>query len=189
MLRSVRWSFLVVCLCVLVLEGNAAHAQKLTGTLTGTVTDNTNAAVSGATVTATNTSTSKIFKATTDAQGSYTIPELPDATYNVMFSSPNFKEFTAKGAVIHVATTTTIDAQLQIGAVTEAVTVQANALQVQTDDAALGETVDGTQVKELPLNGRNFVQLTQLQPGVSAANNFQNTGKGLNGGVDMSVGG
>jgi hypothetical protein len=73
--------------------------------------------------------------------------------------------------------------------VSESVTVQANAIQVQTDSAALGQIVDGTQVKELPLNGRNFVQLTQLQPGVSAANGFQNTGKGLNGGVDMSING
>ena len=60
---------------------------------------------------------------------------------------------------------------------------------MQTDSAALGAVVDSTQVKELPLNGRNFVELTQLQPGVSAANNFVNTGKGLNGGVDMSING
>ncbi|RZU39924.1 TonB-dependent receptor [Edaphobacter modestus] len=189
MKRSAGWSLLVALIMALVLESVSAHAQKLTGTLSGTVTDSSGAAVPGATVTVVNTATSKTFTATTDAHGNYTFAELPDSTYNVKIVSPNFKEFTAQGAVVHVATTTTVDTHLQVGSVTEAITVQANALQVQTDSAALGETIDGTQVKELPLNGRNFVQLTQLQPGVSAANNFQNTGKGLNGGVDMSVNG
>jgi hypothetical protein len=189
MKRSAGWSLLVAFVMALILGPCTAHAQKLTGILSGTVTDSSGAAVPGATVTVVNTATSKTFTATTDAQGNYTFAELPDSTYNVKVVSANFKEFTAQGAVVHVATTTTVDAHLQVGSVTEAITVQANALQVQTDSAALGETVDGTQVKELPLNGRNFVQLTQLQPGVSAANNFQNTGKGLNGGVDMSVNG
>src|SRR5947209_1362999 len=188
MKRQGMWSVFGLA-AVLLLSSLATYAQKLTGTITGTVTDTSGAAVPGASVIATNTATAKVYNSKTDAQGNYTIVELPDSTYNVKITSQNFKEFTAINAVVHVATTTTVDAQLQVGNVTEAITVQANALQVQTDDAALGATVDGTQVKELPLNGRNFVQLTQLQPGVSAANNFQNTGKGLNGGVDMSVNG
>ena len=189
MKRSAGWWLLVASIMALSFGPVSAHAQKLTGTLSGTVTDSSGAAVPGATVTVVNTATSKAFTATTDSQGSYTIAELPDSTYYVKIVSANFKEVTVQGAVVHVATTTTVDAHLQVGSVTEAITVQANPLQVQTDSAALGETIDGTQVKELPLNGRNFVQLTQLQPGVSAANNFQNTGKGLNGGVDMSVNG
>jgi Carboxypeptidase regulatory-like domain len=189
MKRSAGWSLLIALITALSLEPLSAHAQKLTGTISGTVTDSSGAAVSGATITATNTTTSKAFNAKTDARGNYTVAELPDSIYDVNISAANFKEFRVQRAVVHVDTTTTIDAQLQVGSVAETVTVQANALQVQTDSAALGATVDGTQVKELPLNGRNFVQLTQLQPGVSAANGFQNTGKGLNGGVDMSVNG
>src|SRR5579871_2919067 len=184
-----NWSLLAALLTVFLLGSNSAHAQKITGTLSGTVTDASGAAVPGALITVTNTATSQTFNATTDSHGNYTLAELPDSVYDVKVSATNFKEFRAQGAVVHVATTTTVDAQLQLGSVTETITVQANALQVQTDSAALGATVDGTQVKELPLNGRNFVQLTQLQPGVSAANGFQNTGKGLNGGVDMSVNG
>ncbi|HET7207125.1 MAG TPA: hypothetical protein VFI95_11175, partial [Terriglobales bacterium] len=68
-------------------------------------------------------------------------------------------------------------------------TVEANAITVQTDSAQLGEVVMGSQVRELPLNGRNFVELTQLQPGVSAARTFDAVGKGLRGGVDMGVNG
>src|SRR6202046_5607951 len=184
-----NWSLSAALITVLLLGLNSAYAQKLTGTISGSVTDASGAAVPGALVTVTNTATSQTFNATTDSHGDYTSPELPDSVYDVKISATNFKEFRAQRAIVHVATTTTVDAQLQVGSVAETVTIQANALQVQTDSAALGATVDGTQVKELPLNGRNFVQLTQLQPGVSAANGFQNTGKGLNGGVDMSVNG
>ena len=67
--------------------------------------------------------------------------------------------------------------------------VNANAVQVQTDSAALGEVVNGEQVQELPLNGRNFVALTLLQPGVSAAEGFDTKYKGLLSGVDFSVNG
>jgi len=183
------WSLLAALIAFVLLGSLSAHAQKLTGTISGTVTDSSGAGVSSATITATNTATSETFRAKTDTRGNYTVAELPDSIYDVSISAANFKEFRVQRAIVHVATTTTVDAQLQIGGVAETVTVQANALQVQTDSAALGATVDGTQVKELPLNGRNFVQLTQLQPGVSAANGFQNTGKGLNGGVDMSVNG
>src|SRR5262249_24064585 len=72
---------------------------------------------------------------------------------------------------------------------TEQMEVNANAIQVETSSAALGEVIDGTQVSELPLNGRSFVQLTQLAPGVSGANNFDSKNKGLQGGVDFSVNG
>ncbi|MGC1293790.1 MAG: hypothetical protein WA869_02005, partial [Alloacidobacterium sp.] len=121
--------------------------------------------------------------------GGYTVAELPESTYQVEVKATGFQDSITKGAVVHVATTTNVNALIQLGSVSQSVTVQANAIQVQTDSAALGAVVDSSQVKELPLNGRNFVELTQLQPGVSAANNFVNTGKGLNGGVDMSING
>ena len=82
-----------------------------------------------------------------------------------------------------------VDAKLDIGSVTEKVTVEADAVEVQTSSAAVGEVVTGTQVRELPLNGENFVGLTQLSPGVNAANSFNGAIKGLAGGVDFSVNG
>ena len=149
---------------------NPAYAQKITGAISGTVTDTSGAAVPSAPVIVTNTATGKVYTVDTDTQGSYTVAELPESTYQVDVKAPNFKESVTKNVVVHVATTTNVNAQLELGSVSESVTVQANAIQVQTDSAALGEIVDGRQVKELPLNGRNFVELTQLQPGVSAAN-------------------
>ncbi len=113
----------------------------------------------------------------------------PIGTYQVEINAPNFQPFVTKNVQVTVATTTNVNAQLQVGGSTQTVVVQESNVQVQTDNAALGSVINGTQVKELPLNGRNFVELTQLSPGVSAANGFVTQGKGLNGGVDMSVNG
>jgi hypothetical protein len=88
-----------------------------------------------------------------------------------------------------VSSVSRLDARLQAGGATEIVTVEANAIQVQTTSAAVGEVVSPEQVSELPLNGSNFVELTQIQPGVSAMNNFSTVNKGLLGGVDFSVNG
>ena len=188
-MKRSRVFLVLIALAAAILSWHPAHAQKITGAITGTVTDSSGAAVSGATVTITNTATNKIYNVTTDSQGGYTVPELPESTYQVEVKGTGFQNSITKGVVVHVATTTNVNAQLQLGSVSQSVTVEANAIQVQTDSAALGAVVDSRQVKELPLNGRNFVELTQLQPGVSAANNFVNTGKGLNGGVDMSING
>ena len=167
----------------------AMHAQQYSGTITGTVTDASGAAVADATVTVVNNATNATSKATTSNSGVYTVPQLPVGTYTVNVQKQGFKEFVATIAEVHVSSVTTVDAKLQIGAVTEKVTVQADAVEVQTSTAAVGEIVSGTQVRELPLNGENFVQLTQLSPGVSAANTFDGVDKGLAGGVDFSVNG
>jgi hypothetical protein len=188
-MRRSRVLLVLTTIAAAFLLWHPTYAQKITGSISGTVTDASSAAVPGATVTVTNTATNKVYTVTTDAQGGYTVAELPESTYQVEVKATGFQDYVAKGAVVHVATTTNINAQLQLGGVSQTITVQANAIQVQTDTAALGAVVDSTQVRELPLNGRNFVELTQLQPGVSAANNFVNTGKGLNGGVDMSING
>ncbi len=87
-------------------------------------------------------------------------------TYEVHVTAGNFKEFVSTGVEVHVSTTTEVNATLQVGAISEKVTVQANDVQVQTVSAEVGEVIDGTQVRELPLNGENFVGLTQLSPGV-----------------------
>ena len=125
---------------------------------------------------------------TTNAQGEYVAPELAVGTYNVTVKAPNFKESVQQCRPAHIQTQT-FNIQLQVGSTSEQVTVAASEVQVQTDNAALGEVVTGEQVRELPLNGRSFVQLTQLQPGVSAADNFSANNKGLLAGVDFSVNG
>src|SRR5579862_4958118 len=187
-LRFGNWALLTVLGMLLSLP-LAAHAQTYFGAIAGNVTDSTGAAVPGAKVTVTNVGTNSTMTATTTGHGSYSIPQLAIGTYEVHVTATNFKEFISTGVDVHVSTTTEVNATLEVGAMTERVTVQANEVQVQTTSAEVGEIIDGTQVRELPLNGENFVGLTQLSPGVNAAASYDGTGKGLSGGVNFSVNG
>src|SRR5262249_10566780 len=132
-MRRSRVFLVLFALAAALLSWHPAQAQKITGTITGTVTDTSGAAVPGATVTINNTATNKVQTATTDAQGGYTFAELPESTYQVEVKANGFQDYIAKGAVVHVATTTNVNAQLQLGSISQSVTVQANAIQVQTD--------------------------------------------------------
>jgi hypothetical protein len=187
MRRTSLTALLILCL-LLCCQG---FAQKFTGNIRGTVTDRSGAVVPNAQVTVTDPATGVTRSTTTNDNGEYAVLELPVGTYNVSVKQGQFKEFVTQAVAIHVSTTTTINAQLTPGMATEQVTVEAgtNAVQVETTSAAVGEVVNGQQVRELPLNGRSFAQLTQLQPGVSPANNFDSKNKGLLAGVDFSVNG
>ena len=165
------------------------YSQQTTGAIIGTVTDPSGATVANVTITVADPSTGFTRTVSTNDSGQYSVTDVPTGTYKVSVTAPSFKAFVTNDVHVDVATTDTINAQLQVGAASDTVTVQDTNVQVQTDNAALGQVIDGTQVKELPLNGRSFVELTQLQPGVSAANNFDTKNKGLQGGVDMSVNG
>jgi Carboxypeptidase regulatory-like domain/TonB-dependent Receptor Plug Domain len=180
---------LLTVLGILLSFSLAANAQTYFGAIAGNVTDSTGASVPGAKVTVTNVGTNSTMTATTTGHGSYSIPQLAIGTYEVHVTAANFKEFISTGVDVHVSTTTEVNATLEVGAMTERVTVQANEVQVQTTNAEVGEVIDGTQVRELPLNGENFVGLTQLSPGVNAAASYDGTGKGLSGGVNFSVNG
>ena len=167
----------------------ALRAQTYYGTIVGNVTDPSGAAIPGAKVTVINTGTSTKSVATTSNTGSYTVPQLAVGTYEVRIEQGKFKQYVATGVTVHVSTNTEVNAVLSLGSVSETVTVQANEVQVQTTSAVVGEVIDGTLVRELPLNGENFVGLTQLSPGVSAAASYDGSNKGLSGGVNFSVNG
>jgi len=164
-------------------------AQKITGTILGTVTDPSGAAVSGATVTVRNTGTGAVRTTTTSSAGSYTFPEEDPGTYDVTVKAANFKEFISRGVTLDVSSDAVVNAALAVGSATEQVTVEASNVQVETATGAVGNVVEGNEVRELPLNGRNFVELTQLAPGVSPIAGFNVVKKGLEGGVDFSVNG
>ena len=165
------------------------HAQQYSGTITGTVTDSSGAFVSGVAVTVTNTGTAASYNTTTSDQGVYTFAQLPVGTYEIHVKKASFKEFVAKDVEVHTSTTTEISPKLELGSVSETVTVEASDVQVETSQAAVGEVIEGTQVRELPLNGENFMGLVTLSPGVSQANDFNSRDKGLLGGSDFSVNG
>ena len=165
------------------------YAQKTSGIVVGQVTDPSGASVTNATVTLTSAANASSRTATTNGAGEYRFEDIEIGVYKLEVATTNFRRFVAQDVTVNVASTTRVDAKLSVGSVTEVVTVSADAVQVQTDSGALGTIVDGTQVKELPLNGRSFVELTQLGPGVSAANNFDAKNRGLQAGVDFSVNG
>lgn len=166
-----------------------SHAQAYYGTIVGNVTDATGAAIVGAKVVATSNATNASFTATTSSIGAYTLAQIPIGTYTVVINSASFKEFRAEAVEVHVSTATNVNASLTPGAATQTVTVQADQVQVETTSASVGEVVSGSQVRELPLNGENFIGLTQLSPGVSPAASFNGQDKGLEGGVNFSVNG
>ncbi|HZB45559.1 MAG TPA: TonB-dependent receptor plug domain-containing protein, partial [Pyrinomonadaceae bacterium] len=117
------------------------------------------------------------------------VPDLPIGTYRISVTQGGFKETVVEGVTVNVATTTRQDFMLEVGGVGERVDIVATDVQVQLETGTLADVVTGEQVRELPLNGRSFVQLTQLQPGVSPAGNFDSKNKGLFSGVDFSVNG
>ena len=167
-MRKASWVVFLVCLFINV----PLIAQKVTGTITGSVTDPSGAAISGAAVSVKNTATGEVRTVTSNSSGGYVLTDLPAGTYDIDIKQPSFKEYVSKGVQLFVASTTTLNATLQVGSATEQVTVEANTVQVETSTGTVGNVIEGNEVKELPLNGRSFAQLTQLMPGVSPASNF-----------------
>ncbi|MDQ3710662.1 MAG: Plug and carboxypeptidase regulatory-like domain-containing protein [Acidobacteriota bacterium] len=164
-------------------------AQKTSGQISGSVVDQSGAAVPETSITVIQVGTGIERTVTTSDEGVYTIPDLPIGTYRMSATRSGFKAAITENVVVNVATTTRQDLTLEVGSVDQQVTINADALQVETQTGAIGEVITGQQVRELPLNGRSFVQLTQLQPGVAPQNNFDSKNKGLFSGVDFSVNG
>lgn len=159
------------------------------GQITGTVTDSNGAVVPDATITVVQRETGTKRTLTSNTDGNFSIANLAIGTYRLAVSKTGFKETSVSNVVVNVSNTTRQDVVLQTGAISEVVNITADNIQIETQSGTVGEIVTGEQVRELPLNGRSFTQLTQLQPGVSAANNFDSKQKGLFGGVDFSVNG
>ncbi len=139
-----------------------------TASISGRVTDASGAAVPNATVTIKNDSTSASQTINTDEQGRYTVPDLPIGPYDVTASKTGFQNAIRSGLTLTVGSAPVLDFQLKVGQATETVNVSAEASQVQTTTAAVSSVVNQTQMRELPLNGRNFEQLILLAPGVSS---------------------
>ena len=177
-------------LLVLLMLPTGVSAQTVTaGQITGNVTDPNGAVVADATITLTQVETSAKRTLTTNASGNYTIANLAVGTYRLGITKTGFKETSIANVVVNVANITRQDIVLEVGAVSEVVNITAESVQVETQTGTVGEIISGEQVRELPLNGRSFVQLTQLQPGVAAADSLDSKQKGLFGGVDFSVNG
>jgi len=167
----------------------AAHAQVTTAAIRGAVTDEQNAAVAGAEVTVTNAGTGFSRTSVSGTGGEYNFPDLPLGSYSIHVTHAGFKGETQTGIVLHVNDSLVVNIKLKVGAVTESVSVEASPIAVETTNGELTGLVQGQQVRELPLNGRNFMELVTLMPGVAPGDGFSSQDKGIKGGSDVSISG
>ncbi len=157
---------------VLLLLACNSFAQSTTGMILGSVYDSSGASIAGATVTITNSDQNVVVRSlTTDDSGQFVAPQLPVGRYSVSAELKGFKKVLRTGLVLNVSDKLGVNLTLEAGAVTDTVTVEANALQVDTQSAAAAGVINGTQLRELSLNSRNYAQLVLLVPGASDSGN------------------
>jgi hypothetical protein len=146
----------------------AAWAQQSTGIITGAVYDSSRALIPGAKITVKNLSTNFTWNAATTSAGEYQVSFLPVGTYEITAVAQGFTKTVRTGITLSASETARVDLTLKVGQVTQQVTVEANATPVATESAEVGNTVSGTQTRELPLSTRQFIQMLTLEPGVSS---------------------
>jgi hypothetical protein len=172
-MRSLR---ITVCFAVLLMFAGKLFPQAgATGTILGTVTDATGAIVPNAKVTVTNTGTNVQFQTVTSSSGDYNAPSLNPGTYRVTVEAPGFQRSATNPFTLTVDQKVRIDVALKPGAVSETVDVTAQAVTLDTDTAALSQLVSQQQVEQLPLDGRNFVQLLFIGAGAVTIGGEQGT--------------
>jgi hypothetical protein len=184
-------------LAVLVLLGtgllSSVHAQTSTvGSISGSVRDPQGAAIPKAEVVIEEETTGQTRTVRTDDDGDYSAQSLPVGRYTVSVAPQGFKKTVATGVEVHVSDRVVVDLNLEVGQVTETVTVSDVAQLVETESGKVSSLISEKQVTELPLNGRNYAALVTLVPGLSAPNEggaFGTRGTGLDSHVDVSVNG
>ncbi len=136
------------------------------GTITGVVSDPSGAVVANAAVTVTNTATNTSRSTVTNSEGLYSFPSLLPGPYEVRVEISGFRTATSK-LELQVQQTARVDITLQVGQTSESIEVSANAALLSTDNATVGTVIEERRILELPLNGRNFLQLVSLSPNVT----------------------
>ena len=159
--RNISWLVLAAGFFVVPL------AADVTGSIQGNVRDTSGAVVVGAKVAATNVDTNFTREAVSGTEGEYRLLALPPGHYKLVATAAGFEQFVTTGVNLQVNDQLHIDVNLQVGAVREAVTVEANPVQVETESTQLGQVIGTKQILSLPLNGRSFIDLLGLQAGVA----------------------
>ena len=158
-----RWVFIFVVLA----WASTVHAQVGGGAVTGQVTDEAGGHIPGALVTAIHVDSGRSRTVVTGSDGSYSIPSLLPGTYRVQAELTGFRLLVREGVRIATGETARIDIQLKLGNVSEAVVVHADAPLLRSESAGVGHVVDNRRIVDLPLNGRSFIALATLAPGVA----------------------
>ncbi len=159
------WLILSALVCVVLCA--PGMAQVASAELSGTVLDSSGAAVANVKVTATNTATNLAREGVTDGSGRYVITLLPAGDYTVSAEAPGFRKLVQSGLVLQINQQARLDLSLELGHASETVEVTAQAPLLESESSSLGTVVNQKLVNQLPLNGRNFIQLATLSPGVN----------------------
>jgi len=145
-----------------------AAADNLYASIRGTVTDPSGAVMAGVKVTLTNTATGINYQDGTNKDGIFVFPQVPIGDYRARVEQTGFKVYQQSGIHVDLNQVYSMDVKLTVGAASEEIVVEANPVQVETTSMQQGTVVSGSQIVDIPLNGRNWTQLQQLEPGVVA---------------------
>lgn len=164
-----RGLFLILSIVLIMLASAGVSRADVTGSIQGTVRDRTQAVVAGAHIKVTNVQTNLTEETASAADGSFRFLALPAGTYKLTATAPGFQTFTTTDIDVKVNDKLTIDVALEIGTVQQQITIEANAVQVQTESTQLGDVIESKKMLALPLNGRSYIDLLGLQAGVAPA--------------------
>jgi len=177
--------YLLLLAAVLVAMPSRTFGQN--ATVVGTVTDPSGGVVAGVTITITSASTGAVKTFTTNDSGQYVAPDLAIGHYSIKAVANGFKVVEQKDVTLSVGDRLRIDFQMAVGAASETVTVEANAIAVQSDSGEVSNLITDKQVSQLAVNGRSIYQLAQLTPGASSQiNGFVNTPVGGDSNVEFN---
>jgi hypothetical protein len=157
----------VLLIAFVLVSTHSTLAQSGSGELTGEVRDPSGATVSGARVTLTNASTNESYESITETGGVYAFSSQKPGVYNLAVEASGFKRFVQEGVTVTTGERVRADISLVIGGSSENVTVNADAPLLRTDSATLGQVIDSRTIPTLPLNGRTFINLVGLAPGIA----------------------
>jgi hypothetical protein len=183
-----RYSNRLLAIVFLSLLAVAAFAQQ-NGQITGVVRDSSGAVVPGATVKATEVATGFSRTAISSENGEYFLPNLRPTQYEISTEAQGFRSFKRAGIELLASQSLTVNIALEVGAVTETVTVAGAAVQVDTSTSTLSDVVDRARIIELPLNGRDAAKLATLVPGTAVISVSTESGKSIPGGLQLSSNG
>jgi outer membrane receptor protein involved in Fe transport len=157
----------VLAMLVLGAAFPAAFAQEVTGSIFGSVTDPTGAVVPGASITVTATEQNRVvITVISNSNGEFAATLLPIGTYSLTVNAKGFRRLVREGIELHVSEKLTIPLTLQVGEVTEQVTVEASPTRVELQTAAPAGLISGNEIRELSINNRNYIALLELMPGI-----------------------
>lgn len=179
----------IFSLAILLLFSCGVGYAQNTGAVVGTVKEATGAVIPGAAVKITNLGTGIARETKSNDDGRYVAESLPVGDYEITAEVTGFKRFAHKGIKLNVADRLSIDIVMEVGAVTEVVTIVGGQPVVQTETGAVNYLISGDQVTELAVNGRNFVQLAQLVPGATSVSRADQIGVGVTGSKGVAFNG